>query len=82
VNAVRATESLGSGQEAQVAPDGTIQRNAKADVMKTVAWRERRLIFDDAPLALEGAGPVDRAKKWGDRHSEAVARHIRQLISS
>jgi transmembrane sensor len=25
-------------------------RNAKADVMKTVAWRERRLIFDDAPL--------------------------------
>jgi transmembrane sensor len=43
-------ESLGAGQEAQVAPDGTILRNAKADVMKTVAWRERRLIFDDAPL--------------------------------
>ena len=50
VNAARATESLGAGQEAQVAPDGTIQRNAKADVMKTVGWRERRLIFDDAPL--------------------------------
>jgi transmembrane sensor len=33
-----------------VTPDGTIQRNAKADVMKTVAWRERRLIFDNAPL--------------------------------
>jgi transmembrane sensor len=45
-----AAQSLGAGQEAQVAPDGTIQRNAKADVMKTVAWRERRLIFDDAPI--------------------------------
>ncbi|MDP9009115.1 MAG: FecR domain-containing protein [Pseudomonadota bacterium] len=43
-------QSLGAGQEAQVAPDGTIQRNAKADVVKTVAWRERRLIFDDAPI--------------------------------
>jgi transmembrane sensor len=50
VNAAPATESLGAGQEAQVTPNGTIQRNAKADVMKTVAWRERRLIFDDAPL--------------------------------
>jgi hypothetical protein len=44
VNTGRAAESLGAGQEAQVAPDGTIQRNAKADVMKTVAGRERRLI--------------------------------------
>ena len=49
-HAAGATESLAAGQEAQVAPDGAIQRNAKADVMKTVAWRERRLIFDDAPL--------------------------------
>jgi transmembrane sensor len=45
-----AAQSLGAGQEAQVALDGTIQRSAKADVTKTVAWRERRLIFDDAPL--------------------------------
>jgi transmembrane sensor len=49
-NAARAAMTLGAGQEAQVAPDGTIQRNAKADVMKSTAWRERRLIFDDAPL--------------------------------
>lgn len=49
-NVVPATESLSAGQEAQVTPDGAIQRNAKADVTKTVAWRERRLIFDDAPL--------------------------------
>jgi len=44
------TESLSAGQEAQVGADGTFRRNPKADVMKTVAWRERRLIFDDAPL--------------------------------
>jgi len=49
-NAVHSTETLVAGQEAQVAPDGTIRRNAKADVMGTVAWRERRLIFDNAPL--------------------------------
>jgi transmembrane sensor len=48
--ATTVAQSLGAGQEAQVAPDGTIQRNAKADVTKTVAWRERRLIFDDAPI--------------------------------
>jgi transmembrane sensor len=50
VNAAPATKSLSAGQEAEVRPDGMIQLNAKADVMKTVAWRERRLIFDDAPL--------------------------------
>jgi len=49
-NAPNGTESLGAGQEAQVASDGTIQRNPKADVMRTVAWRERRLIFDNVPL--------------------------------
>jgi transmembrane sensor len=49
-SAARATEGLAAGQEARVAPDGTIQRNAKADVMERTAWRERRLIFDDAPL--------------------------------
>jgi transmembrane sensor len=48
--ATPATQSLGAGQEAEVAPDGTIQRKSKADVMQTVAWRERRLIFDDAPI--------------------------------
>jgi transmembrane sensor len=50
VNIVPATESLSAGQEAQVMPDGTVQRKANADVLKTVAWRERRLIFDDVPL--------------------------------
>jgi transmembrane sensor len=49
-NVVPATDSLGAGQEAQVTPEGIIQRKAKADVTKAVAWRERRLIFDDTPL--------------------------------
>jgi transmembrane sensor len=44
------TTSLGPGQEAEISPTGVIQRNKRADVMKTVAWRERRLIFDDTPL--------------------------------
>jgi transmembrane sensor len=43
-------ESLGAGQEAQVRRDGTIERNSGADVMKSVAWRERRLVFEEAPL--------------------------------
>lgn len=43
-------ESLGAGEEALVRPDGAIQRIGKADVMKTVAWRKRWLIFDDTPL--------------------------------
>jgi transmembrane sensor len=44
------TESLGANQEALVKTDGIILRIVKADVSKTVAWRERRLIFQDAPL--------------------------------
>jgi len=46
----RIAESLGAGEEAQVTLDGSIQRNAQADVMRTVAWRERRLIFEDASI--------------------------------
>jgi transmembrane sensor len=44
------TENLTANQEALVKPDGTILRLTKVDVTKTVAWRERRLIFQDAPL--------------------------------
>jgi len=44
------TETLTANQEALVKPDGAILRTAKADVTKTVAWRERRLIFQDAAL--------------------------------
>lgn len=49
-NIVSAMEELSARQEAQVMPDGTIQRHAEADVMKAVAWREGHLIFDNAPL--------------------------------
>jgi transmembrane sensor len=47
---VPSVESLSAGQEAQVTRDGAIRRDAKADVLKTVSWRERRLIFDNTPL--------------------------------
>lgn len=43
-------ESLGAGEEALVRRDGAIQRIGKADVMKTVAWRKRWLIFEDTSL--------------------------------
>jgi hypothetical protein len=51
-------------------PDGTIRRNAKADVTKTVAWRERRLIFDDAPLTT-GHRVRSSALPWGAPPREA-----------
>lgn len=43
-------ESLEVGQEVQVRPDGNLRRHAQVDVGKTLAWRERRLIFEDTPL--------------------------------
>jgi transmembrane sensor len=50
VSSASDTQSLGAGEEAQVSSDGKIQRNAKADVLKTMAWRERRLVFSETPL--------------------------------
>lgn len=44
------TQILGLGQEARVLPNGRIVRLARADVSKTLAWRQRRLSFDEAPL--------------------------------
>jgi transmembrane sensor len=43
-------QNLGAGEEAQVRLDGSIERKEKADVRNSVAWRERRLVFVDAPL--------------------------------
>jgi transmembrane sensor len=39
-----------AGEEGDVSPDGSIHRNTKANVLNTVAWRERRLVFTDSPL--------------------------------
>ena len=39
-----------AGQGAVAAADGTIARNDEIDVTKAIAWTERRLIFEDAPL--------------------------------
>lgn len=41
---------LVSGEEADIRLDGTIQRHEHAIVANTVAWRQRRLVFDNAPL--------------------------------
>jgi transmembrane sensor len=41
---------LGAGEEADILPDGRVQKNEKAVVANTVAWRQRRLVFDSAPL--------------------------------
>lgn len=50
VDSAVATLSLGAGEEAQVHLDGRITSLADADVRRTVAWRERRLVFADTPL--------------------------------
>jgi len=44
------TENLTANQEALIKPNGMILLMSKADVTKTIAWRERRLIFEDALL--------------------------------
>jgi transmembrane sensor len=44
-------EELAAGQEADIRLDGTIHRNEKAVVANTVAWRQRRLVFDNTGLA-------------------------------
>jgi transmembrane sensor len=45
-----AAELLGVGEEADIRFGGTIQRNTKAVVANTVAWRQRRLVFENTPL--------------------------------
>jgi transmembrane sensor len=42
---------LGAGEEADIHLDGALARHENAVVSNTVAWRQRRLVFDDAPLA-------------------------------
>lgn len=41
---------LGAGEEALITLGGAIQQNHHANVDRAVAWRERRLIFDNAAL--------------------------------
>lgn len=37
--------SLGAGEEVRMAPGGKLQKRAEPDVVATVAWRQRRLVF-------------------------------------
>lgn len=41
---------LAAGEEADIRLDGTIRRHENAVVADSVAWRERRLVFENAPL--------------------------------
>jgi transmembrane sensor len=41
---------VGVGEEAQIRPDGAIDRRTAADVKQAAAWRERRLVFKQATL--------------------------------
>lgn len=41
---------LGVGEEADIPLDGTISRREHAIVSNIVAWRQRRLIFDNASI--------------------------------
>ena len=42
---------LAAGQQADVSDQGAILNQASIDTSRVIAWRERRLIFRDAPLA-------------------------------
>jgi transmembrane sensor len=44
------SQLLEAGEEADIRLDGTIRRKADAVVANTVAWRQRRLVFDNAAL--------------------------------
>jgi transmembrane sensor len=43
---------LGAGQEARVGERGIIERGAAPNIKRRVAWRERRLEFQDDPLSV------------------------------
>lgn len=45
-----ASQLLSSGQEGDIRLDGTIQLHSGGNVTNTVAWRQRRLMFDNAGL--------------------------------
>ena len=42
---------LGAGDAAEVLPSAPIKRQAKVNTERTVAWTERRLIFENEPLS-------------------------------
>jgi transmembrane sensor len=44
------SELLVAGEEVDIHLDGTVHRNSKAVVANTVAWRQRRLVFENAGL--------------------------------
>jgi transmembrane sensor len=50
ITTAHAAQVLGAGEEVLVRSNGSIQRNTHPKVEQAVAWRQRRLIFDNATL--------------------------------
>lgn len=46
----RAVRNLGAGEEAEVRSSGEINQRTSPDIDKAIAWRERRLFFEETPL--------------------------------
>lgn len=50
-SAVAVPERLVAGEQAQLSEHGELLQHAAAEIERVIAWRERRLIFRDEPLA-------------------------------
>jgi transmembrane sensor len=46
-----AATRLDAGEEARIVPSGAVMKHKVADVTQTVAWRQRRLVFDQDSLS-------------------------------
>lgn len=46
----QAVQNLSAGEEAEVRASGEINKRVHADIDKAIAWRERRLFFEETPL--------------------------------
>jgi transmembrane sensor len=77
--AVQVAESrLGAGEEASVT-NGRVKRRLKPDVADAIAWRARRLVFRDTPLAAVAA-EFNRYNKT-QIHIEGAAARDKQLTA-
>jgi transmembrane sensor len=50
-NQTSTTDRIGAGEQAQVSVTGQVLRHTSAELERVMAWRERRLVFRDEPLA-------------------------------
>ena len=50
-NQTSTTDRISAGEQAQVLVTGQVLRHTSAELERVMAWRERRLVFRDEPLA-------------------------------